>query len=128
MISSQFESTFHWVWRMKGTSIMKTPAMTAPQSVKMPPISAVAINVRDCSRGNEPTVGLPKCEASRHPATPVMNDASANAHILYSVMLTPAASAAGSLSRIAAHARPGLLTKCTSASRNRSAQMTTTYR
>ena len=38
-----------------------------------------------------------------------MNDASANAHILYSVMFTPAASAAGSLSRIDAHARPGFV-------------------
>ena len=36
---------------MKGTSIMKTPAMTEPQSVKMPPISVVAINVSDCSSG-----------------------------------------------------------------------------
>src|SRR4029078_9503101 len=37
MISSQFESTFHWVWRMKGTSIMKTPARTGPTDVKITP-------------------------------------------------------------------------------------------
>ena len=38
-----------------------------------------------------------------------MNEASANAHSLYSVVLMPAASAAGSLCRIAAQARPGLV-------------------
>jgi hypothetical protein len=54
-----------------------------------------------------------------------MNDASANAHILYTVMFTPAASAAGSLSRIDAHARPGLAETCTSASRNINAVTTT---
>ncbi len=36
-----------------------------------------------------------------------MNEASANAHSLYSVVLMPAASAAGSLCLIAAQARPG---------------------
>ena len=36
-----------------------------------------------------------------------MNDASANAHSLYSVVLIPPASAADSLWRIAAQARPG---------------------
>ena len=55
-----------------------------------------------------------------------MNDASANAHILYSVMFTPAASADGSLSRIDAQARPGFVATCTSASRNIRAQTTTT--
>ncbi len=39
-------------------------------------------------------------------------------------MFTPAASAAGSLSRIDAQARPGFVAKCTAISRNRSAQTT----
>ena len=38
-------------WRMNGTSCMKTPATTAPQSVKMPPISAVAIRVSESCVG-----------------------------------------------------------------------------
>ena len=41
-----------------------------------------------------------------------MNEARAKAHSLYSVVLMPAASAAGSLCRIAAQARPGLVFVC----------------
>ena len=59
------------------------PATTAPQRLKMPPISAVAASVseswvwkRDRARD------CPTCAASRQPATPVMNDASANAQSL----------------------------------------------
>ena len=47
---------------------------------------------------------------------------------LYNARITPAASAAGSLSRIDAHARPGLLATWRSASTNMSAHTTTTYR
>ena len=82
MISSQFGSTLHCVARMNGTSCMNVPATTAPQRVKMPPISAVAIRVSESCVGNPYTVGLPTWAASRAPATPVMNDASAKAHIL----------------------------------------------
>ena len=50
-----------------------------------------------------------------------MNEASANAHILYTVVLIPAASAADSLCRIAAHARPGRERTCANTSTNASA-------
>ena len=52
------------------------------------------------------------------PAMPAMNEASANAHSLYSVVLTPAATAVAWLWRMAAHARPALLRTCQSATRN----------
>ena len=91
----------------------------------MPPISAVAARVSESCVWNVIARGTPTCAASRQPATPVTKDASANAQSLYSVMFTPAASAAGSLSRIDAQARPGLPATCTSASRNRIAQTTT---
>ena len=91
----------------------------------MPPIRAVAASVSESCVWKVIARGTPTCAASRQPATPVTNEASANAHSLKSVMLTPAASAAGSLSRIAAHARPGFPETWTSASRNRSAHTTT---
>ena len=91
----------------------------------MPPISAVAARVSESCVWKVIARGTPTCAASRQPATPVTKDASANAQSLYRVMFTPAASAAGSLSRIDAHARPGLPATCTSAIRNRITQTTT---
>ena len=58
------------------------PATTAPQRLKMPPISAVAASVSESCVWNVIARGTPTCAASRHPATPVMNDASANAQSL----------------------------------------------
>ena len=63
--------------------------------------------------------------ASSPPATPVMNEASAKAQSLYSVVLMPAASAAGSLWRMTSHERPTLLRMCQSTSRNIAAATTT---
>ena len=128
MMRRKFELTSHCAWKRKGRSWLKTPATIAPQRLKMPPMSAVAASVRESCVWNVIARGVPTWEASRQPATPVMNDASANAHILYRVMFTPAASAAGSLSRIDAHARPGFAATWTSASRNMSAATTTMYR
>ena len=48
----------------------------------MPPMSAVASSVIDACVGNARCGGCPTYAASRQPATPVMNDASANAHSL----------------------------------------------
>ena len=63
----------------------------------------------------------PLAPASSAPAMPAMNDASAKAHSLYSVVFTPAATAVAWLWRMAAHARPALLRMCQSARRNASA-------
>ena len=57
-----------------------------------------------------------------------MNEASANAHSLYSVVLMPAASAAASLCLIAAQARPGLVLMCASTSANITIAMITEKR
>ena len=67
----------------------------------------------------------PSAAASSPPPTPAMNDASANAHSLYSVVLTPAASAVTSLWRIAAQARPACPARARPAMRNMSAATTT---
>ena len=70
----------------------------------------------------------PAAAASSPPATPAMNEASANAHSLYSVVLTPAATALVSLWRMAAQARPGLLRTCHTANANMSRATITQYR
>ena len=62
---------------------LKIPATTAPQRLKTPPISTVATRVMEVLGNWKPIArGTPICAASRQPATPVMNEASANAHIL----------------------------------------------
>ena len=48
----------------------------------MPPISAAASSVSESWVGKPNAVGWPSCAASRPPATPVVNDASANAQSL----------------------------------------------
>ena len=53
MISRKFVLTCHSAWKMNGTSCMKTPATTAPQRLKMPPISTTA------SRISESWIGKP---------------------------------------------------------------------
>ena len=58
------------------------PATTAPQMLKMPPIRAVAASVSESWVWKVIARGTPTCAASRQPATPVMNEASANAHSL----------------------------------------------
>ena len=50
--------------------------------LKTPPMSAVAARVSESCVLKVITRGTPTCDANRQPATPVMNDASANAHIL----------------------------------------------
>ena len=56
--------------------------MIAPQMLKMPPISAVAASVSESWVWKVIARGTPTCAASRQPATPVTNDASANAQSL----------------------------------------------
>ena len=69
MIRSQFGSTSHCVWRMNGTSCRNMPATTAPHSVKIPPISAVAIRVSESCVGKPYTrrvANLGREQASGH--------------------------------------------------------------
>ena len=47
MIRSRFEFSPHCAWKTNGTSCWKQPAMTAPQRLKMPPISAVAARISE---------------------------------------------------------------------------------
>ena len=58
------------------------PAMSAPQRLKIPPISEVAASVSESCVWKLIARETPIWAASRQPATPVMNDASANAQIL----------------------------------------------
>ncbi len=48
----------------------------------MPPIRAAASSVSESCVGKPKAVGWPSCAASSAPATPVVNDASANAQSL----------------------------------------------
>ena len=82
MISRKLVLTPHCAWKRNGSSWLKMPATIAPHSEKMPPISAVAASVSESCVWNVIARGTPTCAASRQPATPVMNDASANAHSL----------------------------------------------
>ena len=93
--------------RSAGSSLIRRPATTAPHTLKIPPIKITARSTIESCVGNSNGANCPPLAPIRPPATPVMKAASPNAQSLYRVMLTPAASAAGSLSRIAAHARPG---------------------
>ena len=74
--------TPHCAWKRKGRSWLKTPAMSAPQRLKIPPISEVAASVSESCVWKLIARETPTCAASRQPATPVMNEASANAHSL----------------------------------------------
>ena len=82
MISRKFEFTPHCAWKRNGRSWLKIPATIAPQRLKMPPISAVAASVSESWVWKVIARGTPTWAASRQPATPAMNEASANAHIL----------------------------------------------
>ena len=72
----------HCAWKRNGRSWLKQPAMTAPQRLKMPPMSVVARSVSESWVWKDCAVGWPTCAASRHPATPAMNEARANAQSL----------------------------------------------
>ena len=56
--------------------------MSAPQRLKIPPISDVAASVSESWVWKLIARETPFSAASRQPATPVMNEASANAQIL----------------------------------------------
>ena len=78
--------------------------------------------------GNCEMATPPAEAASSPPAMPAVNDASANAQILYRVVCTPAATALASLWRMAAHARPGLPRTCQAATANMTSAAMTQYR
>ena len=74
--------TFHCAWKRNGRSWLKIPAMSAPQMLKMPPISEVAASVSESCVWKLIARETPFRAASRQPATPVRNEASANAQSL----------------------------------------------
>ena len=71
----------HWS-SSAGKSLINTPATTAPHSDVTPPISAAASRTMFALVGNCTMYSRPTSPASRPPATPVANDASASAQSL----------------------------------------------
>ena len=65
-----------------GSSSSSSAAMTAPQRLKTPPIITTASSVIESCVLNWIEYRNWSEPANRPPATPVTNDASANAHIL----------------------------------------------
>src|SRR6185503_8647835 len=58
-ISTKFGLIPHCTWKRNGRSWLKHPATTAPQRLKMPPMSVVARSVRESCVWNDCAVGWP---------------------------------------------------------------------
>ena len=83
MISRKLGSMPHWAWKMNGTSWLKHAGDDgAPEARDAADQRRREQRQRVLRLEPERASAAPTCAASRQPATPVMNDASANAHSL----------------------------------------------